>query len=89
MPVAAATYPRDAHERRDPRIKEIFESQSERCQPELMAYFLRVDPDYAVENDAKSAVAPLLPGHPAAAGERMIQTKECRYIDHAEVERQK
>ncbi len=30
-----------------PRIKEIYESQRDPCQPELMAYFLRVDPGYA------------------------------------------
>ncbi|MCW5982411.1 MAG: hypothetical protein KIT09_30270 [Bryobacteraceae bacterium] len=29
------------------RVKAIYESQQERCQPELMAYFVRVDPDYA------------------------------------------
>jgi hypothetical protein len=30
-----------------PRIRAIFESQQQPCQPELMAYFLRVDPAYA------------------------------------------
>jgi NADH:ubiquinone oxidoreductase subunit E len=30
-----------------PRVKAIFESQQESCQPELMAYFVRVDPAYA------------------------------------------
>jgi len=30
-----------------PRVKAIFESQQEPCQPELMAYFVRVDPAYA------------------------------------------
>ncbi len=30
-----------------PRIKAIYESQQDSCQPELMAYFLRVDPAYA------------------------------------------
>ena len=30
-----------------PRLKAIYESQSDRCQPELMAYFVRVDPAYA------------------------------------------
>jgi hypothetical protein len=30
-----------------PRIKAIYESQQEPCQPELMAYFVRVDPAYA------------------------------------------
>jgi len=30
-----------------PRVKAIYESQQERCQPELMAYFVRVDPAYA------------------------------------------
>jgi len=30
-----------------PRIKAIFESQPDKCQPELFAYFLRVDPAYA------------------------------------------
>jgi hypothetical protein len=29
------------------RIKAIYESQTDRCQPELLAYFLRVDPPYA------------------------------------------
>lgn len=29
------------------RIRAIFESQQEPCQPELMAYFVRVDPGYA------------------------------------------
>jgi hypothetical protein len=29
------------------RMKAIYESQTEHCQPELLAYFLRVDPDYA------------------------------------------
>jgi hypothetical protein len=29
------------------RIKAIFESQQNPCQPELMAYFLRTDPEYA------------------------------------------
>lgn len=30
-----------------PRIKAIFESQTDGCQPELLTYFLRVDPAYA------------------------------------------
>ena len=30
-----------------PSIKAIFESQQDKCQPELMAYFVRVDPAYA------------------------------------------
>jgi hypothetical protein len=30
-----------------PRVKAIYESQQEACQPELVAYFLRVDPAYA------------------------------------------
>jgi hypothetical protein len=30
-----------------PRVKAIYESQQEACQPELMAYFVRVDPAYA------------------------------------------
>lgn len=30
-----------------PRIKTIYESQGDSCQPELMAYFVRVDPAYA------------------------------------------
>jgi hypothetical protein len=30
-----------------PRIKAIYESQQDSCQPELMAYFVRVDPAYA------------------------------------------
>jgi hypothetical protein len=30
-----------------PRVKAIFESQQDSCQPELMAYFVRVDPAYA------------------------------------------
>jgi hypothetical protein len=30
-----------------PRVKAIYESQGESCQPELMAYFVRVDPAYA------------------------------------------
>ncbi|MGB7759847.1 MAG: hypothetical protein WBL61_08465 [Bryobacteraceae bacterium] len=30
-----------------PRIRAIYESQPDPCQPELMAYFVRVDPDYA------------------------------------------
>jgi len=30
-----------------PRVKAIYESQQDRCQPELMAYFVRVDPAYA------------------------------------------
>src|ERR1019366_7129809 len=30
-----------------PRVKAIYESQQERCQPELMAYFVRGDPAYA------------------------------------------
>ena len=30
-----------------PRIQAIYESQGDRCQPELMAYFVRVDPAYA------------------------------------------
>jgi hypothetical protein len=30
-----------------PRIKAIYESQQDQCQPELMAYFVRVDPPYA------------------------------------------
>ena len=30
-----------------PRVKAIYESQHESCQPELMAYFVRVDPAYA------------------------------------------
>ncbi len=29
------------------RLKAVYESRPERCQPELMAYFLRVDPAYA------------------------------------------
>ena len=29
-----------------PRIKAIYESQQQACQPELMAYFVRVDPAY-------------------------------------------
>lgn len=31
----------------EPRIKAIYESQQQKCQPELMAYFVRVDPVYA------------------------------------------
>ena len=30
-----------------PRMKAIYESQERPCQPELMAYFVRVDPEYA------------------------------------------
>jgi hypothetical protein len=30
-----------------PRVKAIYESQQDACQPELMAYFVRVDPAYA------------------------------------------
>ncbi|MGA2330043.1 MAG: hypothetical protein ABSH05_27700 [Bryobacteraceae bacterium] len=30
-----------------PRIKAIYDSQQDSCQPELMAYFVRVDPAYA------------------------------------------
>ena len=30
-----------------PRMRSIYESQQERCQPELLAYFVRVDPAYA------------------------------------------
>ena len=30
-----------------PRVKAIYESQQQACQPELMAYFVRVDPAYA------------------------------------------
>jgi hypothetical protein len=30
-----------------PKLKVIYESQQQKCQPELMAYFVRVDPDYA------------------------------------------
>jgi hypothetical protein len=30
-----------------PRVKAIYESQQEPCQPELVAYFVRVDPAYA------------------------------------------
>ena len=30
-----------------PRVKAIYESQQEACQPELVAYFVRVDPAYA------------------------------------------
>jgi hypothetical protein len=30
-----------------PRVKTIYESQQDACQPELMAYFVRVDPAYA------------------------------------------
>jgi len=30
-----------------PRIRAIYESQRDSCQPELMAYFVRVDPEYA------------------------------------------
>jgi hypothetical protein len=30
-----------------PRVKAIYESQQDPCQPELMAYFVRVDPAYA------------------------------------------
>jgi hypothetical protein len=33
--------------RAEPRIKAIYESQQDPCQPELMAYFVRVDPAYA------------------------------------------
>lgn len=29
-----------------PRIRAIYESQADKCQPELLAYFLRVDPAY-------------------------------------------
>ncbi|MEO8657432.1 MAG: hypothetical protein ABI693_03135 [Bryobacteraceae bacterium] len=38
-----------------PRVKAIFESQSEQCQPELMAYFIRIDPAYAQQALARSA----------------------------------
>jgi HEAT repeat protein len=31
------------------RIQAIYESQTERCQPELLAYFVRVDPAYATQ----------------------------------------
>jgi hypothetical protein len=30
-----------------PKLKMVYESQQQKCQPELMAYFVRVDPDYA------------------------------------------
>jgi hypothetical protein len=30
-----------------PRLKAIYESQQQKCQPELMAYFVRTDPEYA------------------------------------------
>jgi hypothetical protein len=30
-----------------PRVKAIYESQQDACQPELVAYFVRVDPEYA------------------------------------------
>lgn len=30
-----------------PRIRALFEAQADPCQPELLAYFLRVDPSYA------------------------------------------
>ena len=30
-----------------PRIRAIYESQQDSCQPELMAYFVRVEPEYA------------------------------------------
>src|SRR3954453_23506067 len=30
-----------------PRIRAIYESQQDSCQPELLAYFVRVDPAYS------------------------------------------
>ena len=45
--MAAAMLARYASPRALGRIKAIFESQQNPCQPELMAYFLRVDPAYA------------------------------------------
>jgi hypothetical protein len=30
-----------------PKLKAIYESQSQKCQPELMAYFVRIEPEYA------------------------------------------
>src|SRR5262249_28907128 len=31
----------------EPRIKTIYQSLPQKCQPELMAYFVRIDPDFA------------------------------------------
>jgi len=45
--LAMAAIARYATAKELPRIRAIYESQEDRCQPELMAYFVRVDPAYA------------------------------------------
>jgi hypothetical protein len=45
--LSMAALARYATPRALPRIKSIYESQTQQCQPELVAYFVRVDPAYA------------------------------------------
>jgi len=45
--LAMAAIARYATPKALPRIRAIYESQQDRCQPELMAYFVRVDPAYS------------------------------------------
>ena len=46
-PLRMAAIAKYATPRAGPRIRAIYESQQDACQPELMAYFVRVDPAYA------------------------------------------
>jgi len=47
MPLRMTALAKYASREALPRIKAIYESQQDLCQPELMAYFVRVDPSYA------------------------------------------
>jgi hypothetical protein len=46
-PLLMAAIARYATPKALPRLRAILESQQDRCQPELMAYFVRVDPAYS------------------------------------------
>jgi hypothetical protein len=47
VPLSMAAIARYATPKALPRMRAIYESQQEPCQPEMMAYFVRVDPAYA------------------------------------------
>ncbi|HWC97579.1 MAG TPA: hypothetical protein VG456_12530 [Candidatus Sulfopaludibacter sp.] len=79
-----------------PRIRTIFESQTDSCQPEMLAYFLRVDPPYADRVLHRQpwdmlAPAPACATHYFAVTARLYMSPElerfiCAYLMHGNVQ---
>jgi hypothetical protein len=71
------------------RMKAIFESQTEQCQPELLAYFVRVDPAYVdqllVHNASAQCASQYVDRTPPLAMGQVLERSMTRYLVSGDV----